>query len=77
MNPTDLNFLPQKIRIYDYVNNFRRITHCSTTDVRKGNCFSILSIFARDCTAETGIMKKNVRKKKATAAISFLIVIET
>ena len=44
---------------------------------RKGNAFSIPSMFASDCTNAMGIMKKKVRKKKATAIISLLIVSET
>lgn len=39
--------------------------------------FSRLSIFARDCTIVMGIMKKNVRKKEATAIISLLMDNET
>lgn len=35
------------------------------------------SMLASDCTNAMGIMKKNVRKKKATATISLLIVSET
>lgn len=44
---------------------------------RKGNAFSIPSMFASDCTKAIGIMKKKVRKKNATATISLLIESET
>lgn len=76
--PTDLKLVnPRQTDVYDEVNSFRSDTHCSIIGLRKGNLFSILSIFAIDCTAETGITKKNVRKKKATAIISLLTVSET
>lgn len=52
-------------------------TYDSITGSKKGTAFSIPSIFARDCTNAMGIMKKKVRKKKATATISLLTESET
>lgn len=42
--------------------------------LRKGATHSIPSTLARDCTKAMGIMEKKVRKKNATAIISFLIL---
>lgn len=50
-----------------------RRPYISIKDLRKGAAFSMPSILASDCTNAMGIMKKNVRKKKATAIISLLI----
>ena len=47
-------------------------TYISITDFRKGALFSIPSILASACTDAIGIMKKKVRKKKATPIISLL-----
>lgn len=52
-------------------------THNSIMGSKKGTAFSIPSIFARDCTNAMGIMKKKVRKKKATAMMSLRILSET
>jgi len=46
-------------------------------DLRNGAAFSMPSILASDCTNAMGIMKKNVRKKKATPITSLLIERET
>ena len=52
-------------------------TYISIKGLRKGAAFSMPSMLANDWTKAMGIMKKNVRKKKATAIISLLIVSET
>lgn len=52
-------------------------THASITGLRNGAAFSIPSMLAKDWTIAIGIMKKKVRKKKATPMISLLTESET
>ena len=47
-------------------------THLSIIGFKKGSTFTISSRFAKDWTIAIGIMKKKVRKKKATVTISLL-----
>lgn len=52
-------------------------THMSMITFRNGATFLIPSIVASVWTNVMGIMKKNVRKKKATPIMSLLIVKDT
>lgn len=52
-------------------------TYASITGFRNGTAFSIPSMLAKDCTIAIGIMKKKVRKKKATPMISLRTESET
>lgn len=52
-------------------------THRSIMTFKKGATFSIPSMVARVCTNAIGMMKKKVRKKKATLIANLLIVKET
>lgn len=54
-----------------------KFTYTSIIAFKNGAFFLSPSILARDWTNVIGIMKKNVRKKKATPIMSFLIVSET
>lgn len=55
----------------------KKRTHSSIMTFKNGATFSIPSTVARDCTNAIGMMKKKVRKKKATFITKFLTVKET
>lgn len=53
---------------------FEIVIYISMRGFKNGTAFSMPSMLASVCTNAIGIMKKNVRKKKATAITSLLMV---